>query len=260
MSVVDNYKRQDVLRAVRAVLAEDCACAEDAFLKDGVSIVDWEERPGRRRFPLPSQTLLVVTMGAGVVVASHPERSAWLRETLQGLERDVAFAASTIASLAQYVNRDGQELFGPYPKYVCSRESFKPADVPDDIQISMIEREGMIDLYRHAGFKHALQYRMDDPRPDMVATVATRGGEIVGIAGADSTCETMWELGIDVVGAARGKGIGQALVSVLTETVLERGRVPHYSAAISNIRSRNVAVSLGYWPAWTELYVQDRTS
>lgn len=246
-----------MLSVVKAVLAADCACPEDAFLKDSVSVVDWEERPGRRRFPLPSKTLLVVTMGAGVAVASHPERSAWLRKTLQGLERDDVFSASTIAKLAQYVSRDRQELFGPYPKYVCSTESFRPVDAPTDVQISVVEREGMSDLYRHTGFTHALQYQMDDPRPDMVATVATRGGEILGVAGADLSCEAMWELGIDVVDAARGKGIGRALVSTLTETVLDRGRVPHYSAAISNIRSRNVAVSLGYWPAWTELYVKD---
>lgn len=258
--MVDNSGRKGVLRTVRAVLAEDCACDEQAFLSDDVLVVDWQERPGRRRFPLPSKTLLAVTMGAGVVVASNPERSAWLRETLQDLGRDVVFSASTVARVAEYVGQDGQELFGPNPKYVCSRESFSPADVPNDVQISMVERDGLSELYRHAGFSHALLYRMDDPRPDMVATVATRGGEIVGVAGAGADCEAMWQIGIDVIEAARGQGIGRALVSALTETILDRGLVPSYSAATSNIRSRNLAISLGYWPAWTEMYVLDRTS
>ena len=257
--MIDNSGRKGVLRTVRAVLAEDCACDEQAFLPDDVLVVDWEERPGRRRFALSSKPLMLVTMGAGVVVTSHPERSAWLRETLQGLDRDVVFAASTVARVAEYVSQDGQELFGPNPKYVCARESFRPADVPRDVQINMVEREDMSELYRHAGFRHALVYRMDDPRPNMVATVATRGGEIVGVAGAGADCDAMWNIGIDVVEVARGQGIGRALVSALTETVLDRGRVPYYSTAVSNIRSRNVAISLGYWPAWTELYVRDRT-
>jgi hypothetical protein len=48
-------------------------------------------------------------------------------------------------------------------------------------------------------------------------------------------------------------------VSRLTELILDGGRVPYYSTAVSNIRSCAVALSLGYWPAWTELYVRDRT-
>lgn len=258
--MIDNSSRDGVLRTVRAVLAEDCACDEHAFLADGIRVVDWEERPGRRRFAPPSLPLLVATMGAGVVVASHPERSAWLREALQSLDRDEVFAASTVARLSRYVNQAGQDLFGPNPKYVCSRESFRQADIPNGVQIRTVEREGMGDLYRHAGFSHALLYRLDDPRRDMVATVATRGGEIVGVAGASADSDAMWNTGIDVAAAARGQGIGRALVSALTETVLDRGRVPSYSAAVSNIRSRNVAISLGYWPAWTDMYVQDRTS
>lgn len=94
----------------------------------------------------------------------------------------------------------------------------------------------------------------------MIATVATRGGEVVGVAGVGADCEEMWQIGIDVVEPARGNGIGRALVSTLTDIVLERGRVPYYSAAVSNIRSLSVAVGLGYWPAWTEVFVKDRTS
>ena len=72
-------------------------------------------------------------------------------------------------------------------------------------------------------------------------------------------CELMWQIGVDVVETARGGGIGRALVSRLTALILDSGRVPYYSTAVSNIRSRAVALSLGYWPAWTELYVRDRT-
>jgi hypothetical protein len=36
--------------------------------------------------------------------------------------------------------------------------------------------------------------------------------------------------------------------------VLAAGRVPCYSTAVSNIASRSLAIRLGYWPAWTELY------
>lgn len=71
-----------------------------------------KERPGRRRYPLPSKQLFMASMGRGVVVTCHPERIAWLRTTLAGRERDEIFGAPTIAELSRYVARDGQTLGG----------------------------------------------------------------------------------------------------------------------------------------------------
>jgi GNAT superfamily N-acetyltransferase len=246
---------------------------EQDFLKDGVVVTHAKELVGRRRFPLPARPLLVFTMGAGVVLSAHPERAAWLQTNLGQLDRDAIFAAPTIALLAQYVARDQQDLAGPDLKYACSRHDFHPAVVPDHVAISLVEGDDVSDLYQYRGFEEALHYRMDPatgpcgpaccapsgPRPDIAAAVASRAGELVGIAGAKADCELMWQIGVDVVDAARGSGIGRALVSRLTELILDSGRIPYYSTAVSNIRSRAVALSLGYWPAWTELYARDRT-
>ena len=144
-------------------------------------------------------------------------------------------------------------------KYACSQHDFHPAVNPDHVAITLVEGDDVSDLYQYRGFEEALHYRTDHPRPDMAAAVASRAGEIVGIAGAKGDCDLMWQIGVNVVEAARGGGIGRALVSRLTELILDSGRIPYYSTAVSNIRSRAVALSLGYWPAWTELYARDRT-
>jgi predicted GNAT family acetyltransferase len=94
---------------------------------------------------------------------------------------------------------------------------------------------------------------------DRRAVLRAIRGDIVGIAGAKADRELMWQIGVDVVEAARGGGIGRALVSRLTERILDSGRIAYYSTTVSNIRSRAVALSLSYWPAWTELYARDRT-
>jgi predicted GNAT family acetyltransferase len=52
----------------------------------------------------------------------------------------------------------------------------------------------------------------------------------------------------------RGRGIGKALVSHLTAAVLAEGSVPYYSTKVSNVPSSNVALGVGYWLAWTEVY------
>jgi GNAT superfamily N-acetyltransferase len=270
--MADNGDRRAVLRAIRTVLAADCACTEQDFLKDGVVVTHAKELARRRRFPFPARPLLVFTMGAGVVLSAHPERAAWLQTNLGHLDRDTIFSAPTIALLAQHVARDQQDLAGPDLKYACSKDDFRPAVVPDHVAISLVEGDDVSDLYQYRGFEEALHYRTDPatgpcgpgccalsgPRPDMAAAVASRAGEIVGIAGAKADCELMWQIGVDVVEVARGGGIGRALVSRLTELILDSGRIPYYSTAVSNIRSRAVALSLGYRPAWTELYARNR--
>jgi GNAT superfamily N-acetyltransferase len=257
--MVENGDRRAVLRAIRTVLATDCACTEQDFREDGVVVTHAKELAGRRPFPFPARPLVVFTMGAGVVLSAHPERAAWLQTNVGHLDRDTIFSAPTIALLAQHVARDQQDLAGPDLKYACSKDDFHPAVIPDHVAITLVEGDDVSDLYRYRGFEEALHYRIDHPRPDVAAAVASCGDEIVGIAGTKADCEIMWQIGVNVVEAARGGGIGRALVSRLTELILDSGRIPYYSTAVSNIRSRAVALNLGYWPAWTELYARDRT-
>jgi GNAT superfamily N-acetyltransferase len=226
-------------------------------LEDGLLVTRAEERPGQRGFPRPVKPLLMVTMGRGVVVSCHSDRVAWLQKTLGPRERDEIFWAPTIAQVAGCVARDGQDLHGPAMKYICTPESFRPAAVPSEIAISVLTGAAVSGLYQYAGFGYALSYRLDNPRPDVVAAVARQAGIVVGIAAASADCETLWQIDVDIVPAARGAGIGRALVGHLTEAVFRHERVPYYSAAASNVRSNALVTSLGYWPAWSELYAQD---
>ncbi|HEU5430574.1 MAG TPA: GNAT family N-acetyltransferase [Thermomicrobiales bacterium] len=244
--------RDETLRIVRDVLAADCACPAAALVADGVLMTAAEARPGQRRFSAPVKPLLVVTMGAGVVASCHPSRLVWLRALLEHAGRDAVFAAPIVAELASAVARDGQALRGPDLKLVCAPQTFRPAAEPSGIAISVVAEPAVADLYRHAGFENALASRRD-----VAAVVAWIGHEIVGIAGASADCDALWQIGVDVVPAARGIGVGKALVSRLTERVFAAGRVPYYSTAVANIRSLSLAARLGFWPAWTELYVKD---
>ncbi|WP_274648884.1 GNAT family N-acetyltransferase [Paenibacillus humicola] len=106
-------------------------------------------------------------------------------------------------------------------------------------------------------FKNALSFNPESSRPDILAAVAECDENIVGVAGASADCETMWQIGVDVVPAYQGLGIGKALVGTLTKAVLNEGIVPYYSAAVSHLHSRRLALSLGYWPAWIHVYARE---
>jgi GNAT superfamily N-acetyltransferase len=195
-------------------------------------------------------------MGAGTVVSCDASRLEWARAELAPLDRNQLFSADTSARIAARVHRDGQMLAGPDLKFVCAENDLRPAQMPADVQIEIVDGPAVTQFYAHTGFRHALSYLTGSPRPDMVAAVARLGGEIAGIFGASSDCDTMWQIGVDVIEGKRGGGIGRAIVGRLTTEVLGRGRVPYYSTVVSNLRSSRLALGLGYRPAWVELYAR----
>lgn len=253
-----NRTRTTVQAAIRRVLAATYACEEGNFEADGVHITLAYEVPGRMRFPLPSAPLMVGTMGQGVVVSCSQDRIAWMQTVLGKQARDPVFGAALLGELARLVAREGQQLLGPVLRYSCSRSDLRPAPTPAGLTLGLVEGAAVAALYRHGGFDHALSYRRDATRPDVLATVMRQGERVVGIAAASADHALLWQIGVEVDPDFRGRGIARALVGRLTAAIHDANAVPYYSTWVSNLRSQSVALSLGFWPAWTEVYVRDR--
>lgn len=80
-----------------------------------------------------------------------------------------------------------------------------------------------------------------------------KNGMLVGLAGASADCETMWQIGIDVLCDFRRKGIASALTARISREILHLGKVPFYCCAWSNIASARNAVKSGFVPAWVQI-------
>ena len=96
-------------------------------------------------------------------------------------------------------------------------------------------------------------------RNPTTSMTAWDGDTLIGLAGASADCETMYQIGIDVLPEYRRQRIAAALTSRLTEEILALGKVPFYCAAWSNIRSVKNAITCGYRPAWVELTARERS-
>jgi len=70
------------------------------------------------------------------------------------------------------------------------------------------------------------------------------------MAGASADCDTMWQIGIDVLPDYRRRGIASSLVSRLAAEILARDIVPFYCCAWSNLGSARNAIRSGFRPAW----------
>jgi len=248
--------RKSVIDAVQTVLSADLSCSKADFQTEGVTIHKAEIREGRFRFPVREQSLSIVTMGKGAVISCSADRMEWAQKHLGSLTRDQLFSVHTLSKIESLVKQDGQLLAGPDQKYVCSVNDAADFAIPEGITISVQDRSTIAGLYTHTAFPHALSFNPNSPRPDRLAAVAEYGGIIVGIAGASEDCELMWQIGVDVLPEFQSRGIGKALVGKLTRALFHEGIVPYYSASLSNMQSRQLAVSLGYWPAWIQIYAR----
>lgn len=91
---------------------------------------------------------------------------------------------------------------------------------------------------------------------DVLGIGAYDGVRLVGLAGCSADAGHMWQIGVDVLPEYRRQGIASALTSRLAAEILERGKVPFYCCAWSNIRSARNAVRSGFVPAWAEMTVK----
>ena len=88
---------------------------------------------------------------------------------------------------------------------------------------------------------------------DVLGVGAYSGSTLIGLAACSADCDDMWQIGVDVLPKYRRQGIASALTSALTKEIINRGKVPFYCAAWSNIRSAKNAIKSGFAPAWVEM-------
>lgn len=88
---------------------------------------------------------------------------------------------------------------------------------------------------------------------DVLGIGAYDGKRLVGLAACSADCEDMWQIGIDVLPEYRRQGVASTLTSALAKEIINRGKVPFYCSAWSNIRSVRNAVKSGFIPAWVEM-------
>lgn len=91
---------------------------------------------------------------------------------------------------------------------------------------------------------------------DKLGVGAYHNGKLVGLAACSADCDSMWQIGIDVLPDYRKQGIASCLTNKLALEVLSRNIVPFYCCAWSNIKSARNAIKSGFKPAWVQVTVK----
>ena len=239
-----------ILKTALRQSAYDCCCAPEDFVAAHNSThVSAPSDRARRYLELPHICNLV-SYGTNVVVTGQKELLPEIERFLESmpavehcfetpglypLNRILEKAGARICFMADYFLPDIDAVFGYDQR--CAYE-LKVMEAPEFAQLYLPE------------WKNALC--ADRKHLDRLAVGAFYRGELIGLAGCSADCDTMWQIGVDVLPAYRKQGIASALTNRLARETFERGLVPFYCAAWSNVKSVKNAIRSGFRPGWVE--------
>ena len=226
----------NMLEIIKKQLTIDMNCEPADLDKDGIVFCEAGLNAGRRLFDRQTPYLEAATMGKATVVSADRSILPQIRPLLETKTREDVFAAPL--------------LYGHSLYYIPDLMRIERLPCPAGFQCHGRKGTEIHELYQTAEFENAIQYDPNHPRPDVIALCATYGGEIAAVAGASQDCALMWQIGIDVLPKYRSQGLAAYLVSNLALDIMEKGVVPYYGTASSNIASQVVAHRAGLMPAW----------
>lgn len=122
--------------------------------------------------------------------------------------------------------------------------------LPCEFPLKVLHQADFTELYTDEWSNALCKDRKDK---DILGIGAYDRDKLIGLSACSADCETMYQIGVDVLPVYRRKGIASALTSSLAMEITALGKVPFYCAAWSNIKSVRNAIKSGFRPSWVEM-------
>ena len=239
---------QEILKIAMTQSAADLCAAPDDFEKSENVIVLSRARDDARRYLTLPFSCQLVSYGSNVVASVSPEFREIAEAYINRYPAEHLFETPNLHVLNEALMEKGQKICFMAEYFLPDLNALRPLDCPFEMRI--LTPQDFTDLYRPEWSNALCEQRK---HLDVLGVGAYDGDRLVGLAGASADCDTMWQIGIDVLPAYRRQGIASALTSRLAMEILDRGKVPFYCAAWCNIRSVRNAIKSGFRPAWVEM-------
>ena len=243
----------DILKIAMTQSAIDSGCMPEDFWKEENVVVRSTAHPAARRYlKLPFDCDLV-SYGSNIVASVSEECEEAVRAYINRYPIEHCFETPNLHVLNDAMEAQGKRVCFMAEYFLPDVDILKPLDCPYELRI--LHQEDFVDLYLPQWSNALCRERA---HLDVLGVGAYDGETLVGFAGCSADCDTMWQIGVDVLPEYRRQGIASAVTSHLAVEILNRGKVPFYCAAWSNLRSVRNAIRSGFRPAWVELTVKPK--
>lgn len=231
--------------------AVDANCNIDDFLSTENVIAISKENPRARKYLKLPHICNLISYGNNVVATISEEYETIVKEYISKYSVEHCFETPNMHVLNDAFQEKGFR--------VCfMAEYFLPdvnvlRELPCEFECMVLTQDDFAELYT-GQWSNALCE--DRKELDVLGVGAYHNGKLIGLSACSADCETMWQIGVDVLSEYRRKGIACALTSKLAIEILQRGKVPFYCCAWSNVKSARNAIKSGFRPAWVEMTVK----
>lgn len=250
----EDMTNKEILQVAMRQSAIDSSCSAEDFLKEENMVVFSRKNAAARRYlELPFYCDLT-SYGANIVASVTDELASTVGEYINKYQVEHCFETPNLHVLI--------EALKPYDLNVCFMAEYF---LPDMALLNSHECGYAIKLLQPEDFSgyylpewgNALCDKRRDL--DVLAAGAFDGDMLVGLAGCSADCESMWQIGVDVLPTYRKQGVASCLTGFLAREVLKRNIVPFYCCAWSNIKSARNAIKSGFKPAWVQATVKSNS-
>ena len=231
--------------------AIDLNCTKNDFEKtENVIVTSRATQTARKYLQLPFDCNLV-TYGNNIVASINSQYFQLVKDYLDRCDAAHCFETPNMYIL--------NESFAPYGLKICfMAEYFLPnlnalKELPCDFELRVLKQSDFTNLY-NKNWSNALC--ADRKELDILGIGAYDKDTLVGLAACSADCDTMWQIGVDVLPEYRRKGIASSITSKLSIEILKQDKVPFYCCAWCNLKSARNAIKSGFRPAWAEMTIK----
>jgi len=242
------FTNKDIYRIAMAQSAVDSGCRPEDFLREDNLVVLSRTHPEARKYLRLPHSCDLTSYGSNIVAAVSPETKDIVDSYISRYSVAHCFETPNMHVLDEALRPLGLRLCFMAEYFLPDMSALVYLDCPYETRV--LGKDDFTDLYTDQ-WSNALC--RDRSELDVLGVGAYDGDLLVGLAACSADCGTMWQIGIDVLPQYRRKGIASALTSQLAIEILDRGKVPFYCAAWSNIPSVRNAIRSGFRPAWVQM-------
>ena len=235
--------------------AIDANCSADDFIRDeNVIVLSKEHALARKYLKLPHACNLI-SYGNNIVATISEEYRDIVESYINKYAIEHCFETPNMHVLNDAFQKSGFRVCFMAEYFLPDIQAL--SEMPCGYELKILHAEDFKELYIAEWSNALCEMRKE---LDVLGVGAYDNGKLVGLAACSADCDTMWQIGVDVLPEYRRRGIASALTAKLALEILKRDKVPFYCCAWSNIKSARNAIKSGFRPAWVEMTVKSAST
>lgn len=239
---------KEILQVALQQSAIDMNCEADDFLKKENQIVTSYLHKNARKYITETFACNLVSYGTNIVASVQPDLKEIVEEYINRYSIEHCFETPNLHVLNDKLEEHDLRICFMAEYFLPDMEALK--ELPCKYKTRIMTSKDFTNLYKPEWSNALCEARKE---LDVLGIGAYDGDTLIGFAACSADGEEMWQIGVDVLPEYRRHGIASALTSKLAIEIVNRGKVPFYCAAWSNVKSVRNAIKCGFRPAWVEM-------